>query len=229
MSGNERHHDEAPRPELYDSAALKLLMSRVREDPETKCLHYYSRRTGQRTRGMLIYRGVKILAHRLSYMAHKGPIPEGLVVCHRCDNPSCIAIDHLFVGTQQENIADMWRKGRARWGLTKLRAEDVAEMKRRLLDGESIAALAREKRVSYGLVFQIKHGKTWKQIRPAAKSSRALTIESISSAIEFLLPEEDRKKLWRLAELRRLPFPKDCRPYVSPPDRDMDGLGPKDG
>ena len=198
--------------QLYDRDACMLLMDRVREDPDTKCLHYYSRTTGERIRGSVTYKGKKILAHRLNYIAHHGPIPDGMVVCHRCDNPSCIAIDHLFVGTQQENIADMWRKGRQRWGLAKLDGEQVAEIKRCLLAGESIAAIAKAKKVSYPLVFQIKHGKTWTNVRPATKSSRALTVERLSRTIEFLLPWEDRAKLWSLAKLRGAPNLQDWTP-----------------
>lgn len=62
-------------------------------------------------------------AHRLSWTIANGPIPSGMVVCHRCDNPPCVNPAHLFVATQQDNIADMVRKGRgfvpppeARWG-----------------------------------------------------------------------------------------------------------------
>lgn len=51
-------------------------------------------------------------AHRAAWMLAHGPIPDGMVVCHHCDNPPCCNVEHLFLGTPTDNIRDMIAKGR---------------------------------------------------------------------------------------------------------------------
>lgn len=65
-----------------------------------------------------------VLAHRASYSIFKGEIPLGKLVLHRCDQPLCVNPDHLFIGTQKENMQDMAIKGRrVLSGITKLNKE----------------------------------------------------------------------------------------------------------
>ena len=64
--------------------------------------------------GKMCVNGVGTAAHRYSYSVHKGPIPDGMFVCHTCDTPSCVNPDHLFVGTPKDNYDDMMKKGRGK-------------------------------------------------------------------------------------------------------------------
>ncbi len=99
-------------------------------------------------------------AHRVAWMFANGSIPEGLWVLHRCDNKICVNPDHLFLGTNQDNIADKVSKGRQSKGEThghaKLSAEEVRSIRERFaLGGISQADLAREFGVRSGTISRI--------------------------------------------------------------------------
>jgi hypothetical protein len=68
--------------------------------------------TNTRGYGVIRINRRTVLAHRIAYQVERGPIPDGLFVCHHCDNPPCCNPAHLFLGTQTENMRDMISKGR---------------------------------------------------------------------------------------------------------------------
>ena len=63
--------------------------------------------------GVVSFKRIRKLAHRVSFEYYKGKIPEGLIIRHTCDNPMCINPDHLIVGTNSENSKDMVKRGRS--------------------------------------------------------------------------------------------------------------------
>ena len=78
-------------------------------DPETGCLLWMASRTTNGY-GLVRWHRRLWLTHRAAWMARHGPIPPGLSVLHRCDIRPCLNPDHLFLGTQKDNIADMYAK-----------------------------------------------------------------------------------------------------------------------
>ena len=104
-------------------------------------------------------------AHRVSWELHKGPIPEGLCVCHKCDVPSCVNPNHLFLGTNAENSRDMAKKGRAPRGERSGHAK-VTEDQVRAIRADT--RLQREIAPDYGLsqatISQIKLRSRWAHV-----------------------------------------------------------------
>lgn len=102
---------------LYRTGRLTLkthkekLLENVDIDLKTRCWNW----TGYKTElgyGRLRLNNKKTLAHRASYEIFVGKIPDKKLVCHKCDNPSCLNPDHLFLGTNNDNVQDRVKKGR---------------------------------------------------------------------------------------------------------------------
>jgi len=66
--------------------------------------------------GNISFNNKKVYVHRFIWSYHNGAIPEGMVICHHCDNRKCFNEDHLFLGTPNDNVQDMANKGRAKFG-----------------------------------------------------------------------------------------------------------------
>lgn len=108
-----------------------------------------------------------IRLNRFAWETYKGKIPEGMNVLHTCDNPRCINPEHLWLGTQQENIHDMLEKGRGQKGLRcpKLTPADVVAMKERFnAGGCTYRGLAREYGVDVRWMRGIMQGEKWKGV-----------------------------------------------------------------
>lgn len=107
-------------------------------------------------------RSKRLYAHRFAWEMENGPIPDGLSVLHRCDNPSCVNPGHLFIGTQADNMRDMAEKRRSTFGeanpMAKLKLEDVAAIKASPLTSYEIAP---RYGISAGHVRQIRAGSRW--------------------------------------------------------------------
>lgn len=69
--------------------------------------------------GIMRYKRKRILAHRWSYIIYKDKRIKNKVICHKCDNPKCVNPGHLFMGTHNDNVQDMMKKGRQRFGITR--------------------------------------------------------------------------------------------------------------
>jgi hypothetical protein len=111
------------------------------------------------------YKAVK--AHRWIYEKIVGEIPSGLLVRHKCDNPGCVNPDHLEVGTQAENVSDMYERCRAhdRKGqnhpMSRLTAEDVVEIRRLRDCGATEASVAAKFGIGRGQVGKIHRRENW--------------------------------------------------------------------
>jgi DNA-binding CsgD family transcriptional regulator len=103
------------------------------------------------------------IAHRFSWRLHHGPIPDGIYVLHHCDNPPCVRPDHLFLGTQRDNIRDASAKGRIPRGLAngsgKVSIKDRAVIVARYrAGGVTQATLAEEYGVTQTMVSRYVRG-----------------------------------------------------------------------
>lgn len=108
-------------------------------------------------------------SHTVSWSLMHGPIPDGMDVCHHCDNPPCVRPDHLFLGTRSENMRDMGRKGRGGRGgakgeqnsHAKLTESQVIEIRTRFAAGELGYVLAAEFGLGFRKLSRIVCGHAW--------------------------------------------------------------------
>jgi hypothetical protein len=117
--------------------------------------------------------GKALYAHRISWELSNGKIPDGLCVCHKCDNPKCCNPGHLFLGTTKDNTRDMLRKGRGSPPPLhigegnpnhKLTKKDVEEIREKRSLGITTYALGKEYGVTAANISQVAKNHTWKEV-----------------------------------------------------------------
>lgn len=124
--------------------------------------------------GVKIMQRRKYKAHRLSWILHNHQeIPFGLYACHKCDNPSCVNPKHIFLGTQKDNMDDMYRKGRQGTGFGQLgevhhssilTVAIVNEARCRARSGEKVTSIAKSMNLPYHTLKCAVNGTTWNHV-----------------------------------------------------------------
>ena len=131
--------------------------------------------------GVVSYKGKQVGVHRLMWELHNGPPPEGMYVCHHCDNPPCCKLEHLFLGTQMDNIQDAIKKSRilgggksgkrgvnykisgTRNGQNKLTESEVLSIRE---DNRPMNQVAKDYKIHRTTVRDIKKKKIWSWLAP---------------------------------------------------------------
>lgn len=137
-------------------------------EPNSGCLLWigYVDRHGYGVANIANTHGIQTSAHRIAWKLYRGEIPKGMCVLHRCDNPPCVNVNHLFLGTQSDNMKDARAKGRMRKGSdhhnSKLLNEDVVAIR-------SSVGLQRDIASRFGIsrtnVSIIRSGKGWRHVK----------------------------------------------------------------
>jgi hypothetical protein len=197
---------------------MERFLEKVSEEPSSGCWlwkgqiddsGYGSFRLEGKTRG----------AHRASWILFRGPIPPGLFVCHKCDIRYCVNPDHLFLGTIQENQADMKRKGRSPFGnqspRSRLTEADVLQIKALLAEGKlRKREIARQFSISTSAIWHISRGRNWRRVQPASGKAIAgrtsdqpfnspqeiNAMASFSPAFDFVMNDEDPHRKGKVTE-----------------------------
>lgn len=152
----------------------RVFFQTIVKDKKTNCWVW----TGAASKGYgwIRYKQKSIMAHRYSYLIHKGQFDKTKCVLHKCDNPPCCNPDHLFLGTRADNRKDCIAKGRAVYlkgvnhGSHKLNPRQVSEIRAsygwRGIGGMSAPALAKKYGITTSGIWHVLLGKVWKEIQP---------------------------------------------------------------
>lgn len=138
--------------------ALERFMDLILKNAGTGCWEWNSGKDASGY-GMFHFNSRCHRAHRASWILHKGPIPVGMIVCHKCDNTKCVNPDHLFIGTYKDNMDDCVNKGRS--SLMFLTADVVLKIR---ADQRHYSEISEAFGITKRYVYMIKNREIWKSI-----------------------------------------------------------------
>tara|TARA_R110000796_G_scaffold14526_6_gene47528 strand:+ start:1099 stop:1572 length:474 start_codon:yes stop_codon:yes gene_type:complete len=152
----------------FDHSIIDRFDEKWLEDPRTGCWEWQAFRDRGGYGKMSV--GSRVMkAHRVSFALTFGPFDSDLLVCHDCDNRSCVNPDHLFLGTPADNSADMKSKGRQAKGeangRSKLTEADIPAIMAQHATGATMRAIARDFGVSHAVISSIIRGESWTHVK----------------------------------------------------------------
>ncbi len=143
----------------FETHAARIIARAIKTP--TGCLEHQEPK-GTNGYGMVSSNGQTYRAHVVVWRAKNGSVPERHFVLHSCDNPMCINIEHLHIGTSAQNAAEMVQRGRQAGAIKqKLRVDDILAIRQRRSAGESQGVLAREYGVQPNMISRILSNVRW--------------------------------------------------------------------
>lgn len=140
------------------------LWDRVSVDKNTGCL-LWGGHCGHAGHGQIGANGKVLRVHRVSWEINNGPIPDGLNVLHKCDTPNCVNPNHLFLGSQKDNMADMKAKNRSTKGIKHGNSKLTDDVVRRIRkDRRRLVEIASDYGIAISTASQVRSGQGWSHV-----------------------------------------------------------------
>lgn len=166
-------------PKIINDAFFE---ERSKLDPNTGCLEW-TRHTNNGGYGTVKHKRKAYPAHRFAWIYKHGPVSDDTVICHKCDNPKCINVEHLFAGTALDNVRDKIAKGRLRAakgdasGTAKLTSAQIEKI---MADQRPQRLIAKEYDVSQSTISLVKTRKAWLSVDAKPLPQKRLSVRQFA-------------------------------------------------